>query len=149
VRCALVVALALFVVRASTAQVARRPGSVELRVDGILARRATTTHLGLGLTRAASRNLDLQLVLGGGVTLPDERDGATASGRADVLARFGPAPTNPNGWGVYVSGGVGALVERGARGRGVMVILVGARGRRAFFEAGLGGGLRVGAGLRF
>jgi hypothetical protein len=148
VRGALVVALAILAPRLATAQGTPRPLAVEARLDAILARRVTTTHIGLGLTRPASRNLEMQLVAAGGVTMRDELNDARASARADVLARFAPAPVNRNAWSAYASGGVGGLFERGARGRAVLVLLVGARGRRGFVEAGLGGGLRVGAGLR-
>lgn len=75
-------------------------------------------------------------------------DDDRASARADVLARFAP-PLAGNSWGAYASGGVSGLFERGARGRAVLVLLVGARGRRAFIEGGLGGGARVGGGVRF
>jgi hypothetical protein len=44
---------------------------------------------------------------------------------------------------------VGGLFERGATGKAVLVLLAGVRGRRAFVEVGLGGGVRLGAGLRF
>jgi hypothetical protein len=147
-RGALVVALAILSPRAATGQAAARPLAVEARLDGILARRATTTHIGFGLVRPASRNLELELVLGAGVTMRDELDDPRASARADVLARFGPPPARPSAWSAYASGGVSGLFERGARGRAVLVLLVGARGRRGFVEAGLGGGLRMGAGLR-
>jgi hypothetical protein len=150
VRGAALVALALLVARISTAQApSARPLSFEARLDGILASRITTTHLGLGLTKAALRNLELSVAIGGGVTLRDERDDANASARADVLARFAPPPANPNRWSAYAAGGVSALVERGTRGRAVLALVIGARGRRAFVEAGLGGGLRVGGGVRF
>jgi hypothetical protein len=90
----------------------------------------------------------LQVVVGGGVTTRDDQDDASASARGDVLARFAPPPANRNRWGAYAAGGVSALVERGERGRAVLVLVVGARGRRGFVEAGLGGGFRLGAGLR-
>jgi hypothetical protein len=142
-------ALAILVARTSTAQVpSARPVALEARLDGIVASRATTTHAGLGLTRPASRNFELEVVVGGGVTMRDERDDARASARADILARFAPLPADRNRWGAYAAGGVSALVERGARGRAVLALLVGARRRRGFVEAGLGGGLRVGVGLR-
>jgi hypothetical protein len=149
VRGTAVVALVLLVARVSTAQTPTvRPVALEVRFDGILANRLTTTHLGLGVTRAASRNLELAVVMAGGITLRDGEDDAHASGRADALARFAPLPANRNRWNAYAAGGVSALVERGARGRAVLAILVGVRGRRGFVEAGLGGGLRLGVGLR-
>jgi hypothetical protein len=149
VRGALVVALALLVARLSAAQLpSARPVVFEARVDAILARRVTTTHVGLGASRAASRNLELHVVVAGGLTMRDERDDASASARADLLARFAPLPADRSRWGAYAAGGVSALVERGTRGRAVLALLVGARGRRGFVEAGLGGGLRLGAGVR-
>ena len=148
-RGAAVVALTLLVARGSAAQSSARPIGVEARLDGIVASRATTTHAGLGLTKRTARHLEMQLVVGAGVTMRDGSDDASASGRADLLARFAPVPDNPNQWTAYASGGVSALMERGARGRAVLALVVGARGRRAFVEAGLGGGLRLGSGVRF
>jgi hypothetical protein len=149
VRGALVVALALLIARVSTAQMpSARRVAVEARLDAILASRVTTTHVGLGIARAASRNLELGVVAGGGITTRDGQDGASASARADVIARFAPLPADRNRWGAYAAGGVSALVERGTRGRAVLALLVGARGRRSFVEVGLGGGLRLGAGVR-
>lgn len=147
-RGAAVVALAL-VARLGAAQAPTRSASIEVRLDGIFAKDAATTHAALGLTRPASRNLELEMVLGGGVTTRDEQDDARASARADILARFAPPPSSRDAWSAYASGGVSGLFERGVKGRGVLVLLLGARGRRAFVEAGVGGGLRVGAGLRF
>jgi hypothetical protein len=150
VRGAVVVALALLVARASPAQLpSARRVAFEARLDGILASRSTTTHVGLGVSRAASRNLELQIVVGGGITMRDDQDDTSGSARADVLARFAPPPADRNRWGAYAAGGVSALVERGTRGRAVLALVVGARGRRGFVEAGLGGGLRLGAGVRF
>jgi hypothetical protein len=150
VRGGALVTVAVVVARVVAAQAPSAPAAAfEARVDAIVASRVTTTHFGLGLTRSASRNLELSLALGGGVTVRDGQDEAAASGRADVLARFAPLPANPNRWSAYAAGGVSALVERGARGRAVLVLIVGARGRRALVEAGLGGGLRLGAGVRF
>ena len=144
-RGAAVVALALLA-RVGAAQAPARAPAVELRVDGILASDATATHVGLGLARRASRNFEVQIVVAGGVTMRDAYDDTRASGRGDLLARF--APASGDGWSAYASGGVGGLFERGTTGRAVLVLLIGARGRRTFVEAGLGGGVRVGAGLR-
>ncbi|HEY7408890.1 MAG TPA: hypothetical protein VH638_11545 [Gemmatimonadaceae bacterium] len=148
-RGALLVALAILAPRAATAQVATRSLAIEARADGIVARRATATHIGMGVARQASRNLEMALVLAGGVTTRDELDDPRASGRADVLARFAPAPASATAWSAYASAGVGGLFERGATGKAVLVLLAGVRGRRAFVEVGLGGGVRLGAGLRF
>ena len=146
-RGAAVIALALLA-RVGAAQAPARSSAIEARLDAIFAKHATTTHAALGLTRPTSRNLELQLVLGGGVTMRDAQDDARASARADILARFAPPPASRDAWSAYASGGVSGLFERGVEGRGVLVLLVGARGRRAFVEAGVGGGVRIGAGLR-
>jgi hypothetical protein len=149
VRGAVVVALALFIARVSTAQApSARSVAFEARVDGILASRVTTTHVGLGVARAATRSVELQVVVGGGITTRGGQDGASASARADILARFAPLPADRNRWGAYAAGGVSALVERGTHGRAVLALLVGARGRRSFVEVGLGGGFRIGGGVR-
>jgi hypothetical protein len=102
----------------------------------------------VGLARQASRNLEMALVLGGGITVRDELDDPRASARADVVARFAPAPASATAWSAYASAGVGGLFERGTTGRAVLVLVAGVRGRRAFVEVGLGGGVRLGAGLR-
>ena len=149
-RCAVFAVLALLIGRVSSAQApTARSVAFEARLDGILASRVTTAHLGFAAARAASRNLELALVIAGGSTIRDERNDANASARADVLARFAPPPANRNRWGAYAAGGVSTIVEQNARGRAVLVLVVGARGRRAFYELGLGGGLRVGGGVRF
>ncbi|HZO18720.1 MAG TPA: hypothetical protein VFB46_07030 [Gemmatimonadaceae bacterium] len=146
----LLIAVALLVARSAATQTpAERPLALEARFDGIFARRVTTTHAGLGVTRAASRNLELQIVLAGGVTMRGDNDDRNASGRADVLARFAPRPTRRDAWAAYGGGGASVLVEKTARGRAVLAIVVGVRGRRQFVEMGLGGGFRAGAGVRF
>lgn len=116
-------------------------------MDGILARRATATQVGVGVARPMSRNIDLQLVVGAGATVGEDED-PRASGRADILARFAPAPASSNAWSAYASAGASTLVERDAQGRAVLVVLLGVRKGDGFFEAGLGGGVRLGIGVR-
>ena len=145
------IALALVVARAADSQ-AR--SALEVRVDGIAASRANSVHLGVGATRVVSRNLELQLVLGAGSAFREGSSDNVAAGRGDLLARFAPLPTDPQRWSAYVAGGLSALVERGTRGRAVLALLVGIEGGRAretrsFVELGVGGGLRLGAGVRF
>jgi hypothetical protein len=142
-----IVGIALLWAPAAAAQAGGRSSAFELRMDGIIARQATVTHIGLGLTRSMSRNLDVQLVVGAGATVREDDD-PRASGRADLLARFAPASASANAWGVYASGGASALVERDAKGRAVLVLLLGIRKGDGFFEAGLGGGVRLGIGVK-
>jgi hypothetical protein len=147
----LVIALMLVVVRAGEAQ---KRSALEARVDGIVASRVTTLHLGIGGTRVLARNLEVQVVIGGGTAFRDGSSDRAAAGRADLLARFAPLPANGQRWSAYVAGGISTLVERGTSGRAVLALLVGMEGGRAretrsFVELGVGGGLRVGAGVRF
>jgi hypothetical protein len=148
VRGAIVLAFAVIVTRTVAAQAPARSNALDLRMDGIFTKRAAATHLGLGVARRISRNVGAQLVIGAGATRSDDDD-TRGSGRADVLARFAPVPTTANVWAAYANAGVGALVQRESKGRAVLVVLVGVQKRGGFVEAGLGGGLRVGAGVRF
>jgi hypothetical protein len=90
----------------------------------------------------------VQVVIAAGATMSGDGD-TLGSGRADVLARFAPAPANASAWAAYASAGAGAVVRSESKGTAVLVVLLGVEKRRRFVEAGLGGGLRVGAGLRF
>jgi hypothetical protein len=147
----MIVALILFVAGAAESQ---ERSALEVRVDGIAASRVTTVHLGIGGTRVLARNLEVQLVIGGGTAFREGSSDNAAAGRADLLARFAPLAADGQRWSAYVAGGLSALVERGTSGRAVLALLVGMEGGRAretrsFVELGVGGGLRVGAGLRF
>jgi hypothetical protein len=146
-----VIALTLLAARAAESQ-AR--SALEVRVDGIAASRVTTVHLGVGATRVVSRNLEVQIVIGAGSAFRDGSSDDAAAGRADLLARFAPIPGDRQRWSAYVAGGLSALVERGTRGRAVLALLVGMEGGRAretrsFLELGVGGGVRLGGGVRF
>jgi hypothetical protein len=145
--------LALLLLTARAAQ-SQSPSALEVRVDGIAASRVTTVHLGVGGTRLLARNVELQLVIGGGAAFRRALSGHAAAGRADLLARFAPLPADRRRWSAYIAGGLSALVERGTSGRAVLALLVGVEGGRAretrtFVELGVGGGVRLGAGVRF
>lgn len=147
------VVIALTLVSARFAESQKR-SALEVRVDAIAATRVTNVHLGIGATRVVSRNLEIQLVIAGGTAFRRALSGDAAAGRADLLARFAPLPADRQRWSAYVAGGLSALVERGTSGRAVLALLVGMEGGRAretrnFVELGVGGGLRVGAGVRF
>ena len=146
-RGAIVVAFAVILARTVAAQAARST-AFDIRADGIITEGEGTAHLGFGVARRVSRNVGMQVVLGAGATMSG--DGYTlGSGRADVLARFAPAPGSANDWAAYANAGVGAIVYRKSKGSGVLVVLLGVQKRRGFVEAGLGGGFRVGGGVRF
>ncbi len=147
----IVIVLTFLAARSAESQ---KRSALEVRVDGIAATHVTTVRLGVGGTRVLSRNLEVQLVIGGGTAFREGTDQNAAAGRADLLARFAPLPADRQRWSAYVAGGLSALVERGTSGRAVLALLVGMEGGRAretrsFVELGVGGGLRVGAGVRF
>lgn len=147
----IVIGLTLFSARVAESQ---KRSALEVRVDAIAASRVTTVHLGVGATRVVSRNLEVQLVIGGGSAFREGSSDDAAAGRADLLARFAPLPADRQRWSAYVAGGLSGLVERGTSGRAVLALLVGMEGGRAretrsFVELGVGGGLRLGAGVRF
>lgn len=147
----MVIVLTLLAARSAEPQ---KRSALEVRVDGIAASQVTTVHLGVGGTRVLARNLEAQLVIGGGTAFREGTGENAAAGRADLLVRFAPLPADRQRWSAYVAGGLSALVERGTSGRAVLALLVGMEGGRAretrsFVELGVGGGLRVGAGVRF
>jgi hypothetical protein len=146
-----VIALTLLAVRTAESQ---KQSALEVRVDGIASSHVTTVYVGLGGTRVVSRNLEVQLVIGGGTAFREASSGNAPAGRADLLARFAPLPSDRQRWSAYLAGGLSALVERGTSGRAVLALLVGMEGGRAretrsFLELGVGGGFRLGAGVRF
>jgi hypothetical protein len=75
-----------------------------------------------------------------------------AAWRGELLAHFLLSPAKRMGWGAYASGGV-AMVA-GAVERGYVVASIGMESRPGtgsgwFLEAGVGGGARVAAGVRW
>jgi hypothetical protein len=148
VRAAIVVALVVIGTRTAAAQAPARSTALDVRVDGIITEGAATTHLGVGVARRMSRNVGMQVVIGAGATTSGDGD-TIGSGRADVLARFAPAPANANAWAAYASAGAGAFLRVESPGCAGLGVLLGVPSRRGVVAGGLGGGVRVGAGVRF
>ncbi len=91
---------------------------------------------------------------GGVAGLADLSGGASPIGRAEILAQFHVTPYQVTGWGVYAVGGVAYEVQEEESGAARLVFSLGferAPGspRGLFLEAGLGGGWRIGAGVRW
>ena len=131
--------------------------SPEFRADVILGDRAAAhagagvqiplgTYVRLGIVGAAGRRLD------GGAMRPPGR--SAASGRVDILARFLLDPSRQTAYGLSLGGGVGVRAESGDRLRPVLLASVDLEGRRSrrglvpAFQAGLGGGVRLGVAMR-
>jgi len=135
-----------------TAQGSLQPLQTEVRVDGLFAA-DPAVHAGFGLTVPAGIYVRTGLVLGAGVG----RHGL--EGRSDLIARFTFDPLRQSRWGPYGGAGVSARFnstdESGTKG--YLLFFLGMEGPLApgrssgwvpFLEVGVGGGARVGAGLR-
>jgi hypothetical protein len=123
----------------------------EARLDAIIARR-TAVQPAVGADIALSREIRLELAAGLGVSA-GKGGSAGVSARTDVIMRFLIDPNHAMHWSPYLGGGVGARYDRGPDWRGVAILVAGASGPRhgnwaPFVEAGLGGGVRLGIGLR-
>jgi len=144
VSCRLHIALALglFVVSASSTG-AQTP---ELRAD-VIAGDRTVVHAGAGLTFALGTYLRSGLV--GGLGASSEG----ISGRIDLVNRFHLDPFRESRWGPYAGGGLSVRFEDNAESRTYLLLLLGVdgpakRGLTTSFEAGFGGGARIGVAIR-
>lgn len=131
------------------AQRSAPPPRPEVRAD-LIAARTSVLEAGAGVNVALGRLLRLEFVGAAGSTL-EERP--RAAGRVDAVLRFVLDPYAERRWGFYGGGGVSARFMRGEPGQGRLALVVGVEGRAArgivpFAELGLGGGARIGLGLR-
>lgn len=123
----------------------------EGRLDAIIARR-TAVQAAIGADVALSPEIHLELAAGLGASAG--RGGAAGlSARTDALVRFLVDPGHTMRWSPYLGGGIGARYDRGLEWRGVAILVAGASGPRwghwrPFVEAGFGGGVRLGFGIR-
>lgn len=122
----------------------------EGRLDLFLAN-STTVQLAAGGAWALDPNMRLVLLGGAGSTFTDGK--GQFSARADLLARFVLDPDRLNRWALYGAGGISMRYEAAPSWRGALVALVGVEGPRwgkwtPFVEAGYGGGVQIGFGLR-
>lgn len=124
----------------------------EVRIDAIVASRGAL-QAALGADIPISPALHLELAAGAG---PSFANGArsSVSARADAIVHFLIDPEHRMRWSPYAGGGIGARYDRGPEWRAVAIIVAGVNAppwKHAipFIEAGLGGGLRIGAGLRW
>ena len=143
--CLALPALPLTTGSAQTARRNRSP-SVEGRADAIIAS-FIAVHLGIGVTAPVGTYLRSGLVAGVGAS--DEG----ISGRIDFLNRFHLDPFRESRWAPYAGGGVSMRFDDNRRDRLYLLLLVGvdgpvSRGLATSFEAGLGGGGRIGVIIR-
>ncbi|MGK2962466.1 MAG: hypothetical protein ACSLFK_10020 [Gemmatimonadaceae bacterium] len=125
---------------------AARAQTAEGRVDAIFAE-PNAVHAGAGVTWRLGTYLRSGVVAGIGATE------AGVSARLDFVNRFHLDPFRESRYGPYAGGGVSTRFDDGRTGRVFLLLIVGvdgpvARGVTTSFEAGLGGGARIGLVIR-
>lgn len=146
-------ALALATLLAAPSMLAaqRRPRVVpEVRLD------ATSAHiprleLSAGAVIPIGTYVRLALTAGAGLTR--QYDLVRKAGRGDAIVRFELDPLKQHTHGVYLGGGLSLLGRDGPHVRGYLALVAGVElkqrgGWVPAFEAGLGGGARIGIGFR-
>lgn len=144
--------LSLASARAQSAQSAAGPllqpaGRVDVFVSSI-----TAVQAGAELSALAGRYMRVAAVGGLGGSWNEDSSGLSA--RVEVIGRFMLDPDFRTRWAPYAAGGLGARYDDIHSGwRATLIIALGVEGPNwdgvvPFFEAGYGGGARLGLGLR-
>lgn len=118
----------------------------EARLDAIFSE-TSAVYAGMGLTIPTGTYLRSGLV----AALGSSRD--ALSGRLDLVNRFHLDPFRESRWAPYAGGGLSARFDDNRKGRVYLLIFAGvdgpvSRGLTTSFEAGLGGGGRIGVIVR-
>lgn len=142
---------ALVVSCAAAAAVRAQRVEPEARVDAIVAHRSAV-QAAFGADIPFSPELHLELAVGAG---PAFGGGPAAgfSARGDAVVHFLLDPAHVMRWSPYAGGGIGGRYDGSAHWRAVAIVVVGVNAPRRkhmipFVEAGFGGGVRIGAGVR-
>jgi hypothetical protein len=122
----------------------------EVRADAFVAHRSAI-QAALGADIAFSPEMHLELAAGAGPSFGGGA-GARFSARTDAVVYFLLDPRHFMRWSPYAGGGIGARYDA-SRWRGVAIVVIGVNAPKwkhaiPFIEAGLGGGFRIGAGVR-
>jgi len=146
-RAALAAAMLSLVVSAARAQ----RMVPEARIDAIIAHRGAL-QAALGLDIPISSAMRLELAAGAGPSFASSSS-SHVSARTDAVVHFLLDPRHLMRWSPYAGGGIGARYDGAQPWRGVAILVVGVNAPKwkhavPFIEAGLGGGFRIGAGLR-
>jgi hypothetical protein len=125
----------------------------EARVDAIIAHRSAVQGA-LGADIALSPELHLELAAGAGPSFGGG-PGVSVGARGDAVLHFLLDARHAMRWSPYAGGGIGARYDGSSspEWRAVAIVVLGVNGPRwkhatPFFEAGLGGGVRIGMGVR-
>jgi hypothetical protein len=131
---------------------ARAQGDVpELRIDAFVAHRSAL-QAAVGADIPFSPELHLELAAGAGPAFGGG-PGLSFSARGDAVVHFLLDPRHLMRWSPYAGGGLGARYDSSREWRAVAIVVLGVNAPRwkhaiPFIEAGLGGGFRIGAGVR-
>jgi hypothetical protein len=144
-----VIAAILLAAISSSAQTAPGP-QWEGRADVFLA--STTTVQGAAAV-AFFLDPNVRLVALGGAGSTFSSGAGEFSARFDLLGRFVLDPDRKQEWALYGTGGLSLRYQAAPSWRGALVALVGLEGPKwgswtPFVEAGYGGGVQIGFGLR-
>ena len=148
------VALGLFLAAPLAAQSApAEPIGAEVRVDVIASSGRTTLQGGAGVQVPAGYYA--RIGIDGAIGADDVNGTRQKSGRVDVLGRFLFDPFRQSPWGISAGAGVSVRAHEGDRLRPLLLAVLDVEGQRALngispaLQVGLGGGVRVGAVLRW
>lgn len=144
-------ATAVFAMLGSAAAARGQGIEPEARLDAFVARRSSL-QAALGADIPVSQAMHLELAAGIGPSFASG-SGSRVSARADAVVHFLLDPRHLMRWSPYAGGGIGARYDRGPVWRGVAILIVGVNAPKwkhatPFLEVGLGGGFRIGAGIR-
>lgn len=122
----------------------------EARLDAIVAHRSALQGA-LGADIPISPAMHLEITAGVGPSFANG-SGSDISARADAIVHFLIDPQHRMRWSPYAGGGIGARYDR-PDWRAVAIVVAGVNAPKwkhaiPFIEAGFGGGVRIGAGLR-
>jgi hypothetical protein len=123
----------------------------EVRIDAFVAHRSAL-QAAVGADIPLSPELHLELAAGAGPAFGGG-PGLSFSARGDAVVHFLLDPRHLMRWSPYAGGGLGARYDSSTEWRAVAIVVVGVNAPRwkhaiPFIEAGLGGGFRIGAGVR-
>ena len=144
-------AVAVFLNGAAASVARAQRVAPEVRIDAFVAHRSAL-QAAIGADIPFSPELHLELAAGAGPAFGGG-PGASFSARGDAVVHFLLDPQHRMRWSPYAGGGVGARYDRSADWRAVAILVVGVNAPKwkhaiPFVEAGLGGGFRLGAGIR-
>jgi hypothetical protein len=145
------VAMLAFAATAGSAQSTSKskappPVALEGRVDAIFSKRPTA-QAGIGLSMYGGTYVRTGIVGAIGAN----EDGVT--GRSDAFVRFHLDPFRQSRWAPYGGAGLSGRYDSGSRPRAYLLVFAGIdgpvrNGLATSFEAGLGGGARIGVVIR-